>query len=105
MFTCFGFISVVPSLIPLTTGIDLNLRHGALLATAEISHALSMLAAQNGQTIGDILDADTLDGMKAITRKASMGCLIQSSLPLLFKLSSQTVRFVCSKMLRQTSLK
>lgn len=37
----FSLFAVLPRLIPLTTGMDLFSRHGAILAVAEITHALA----------------------------------------------------------------
>ncbi|XP_072036691.1 tubulin-specific chaperone D-like isoform X1 [Amphiura filiformis] len=89
--------TVLPSLVPLTTGIDLNTRHGALLAVAEITHALSILAAQNGQSIGDILDAKTLDGMKDITRKMDIGKMFKG-------ISGNILRPAACKLIEKLSL-
>ena len=78
-FVCIAFcFSVLPSIIPLTTGIDLNTRHGALLATAEITHALSLLAEQNGQTIADVIDSTAIEGMREITRKVREVYILKS---------------------------
>lgn len=41
--------SVMPQLLPIALGIDLHSRHGAILASAEISHALYKLANQNNR--------------------------------------------------------
>lgn len=40
-------LTVVPKLLPLAVGTDLHTRHGAILACAEITHALSLLAEEN----------------------------------------------------------
>jgi hypothetical protein len=39
----------MPKILPLTTGIDLYLRHGAILAVAEITHALAKVSADKGK--------------------------------------------------------
>ena len=36
--------TVLPKLLPLTSGLDLFQRHGAILATAEVIHALYHVA-------------------------------------------------------------
>uniref|UniRef100_A0A674AJ70 Tubulin-specific chaperone D n=1 Tax=Salmo trutta TaxID=8032 RepID=A0A674AJ70_SALTR len=41
--------TVMPQLLPIALGIDLHSRHGAILASAEISHALYKLANQNNR--------------------------------------------------------
>uniref|UniRef100_A0A669PXK4 Tubulin-specific chaperone D n=1 Tax=Phasianus colchicus TaxID=9054 RepID=A0A669PXK4_PHACC len=40
---------VLPRLLPLSVGIDLHTRHGAILACAEITHALCKLAEENNR--------------------------------------------------------
>uniref|UniRef100_A0A8C3SZE1 Tubulin-specific chaperone D n=1 Tax=Chelydra serpentina TaxID=8475 RepID=A0A8C3SZE1_CHESE len=40
---------VLPRLLPLSVGTDLHTRHGAILACAEITHALYKLAAENNR--------------------------------------------------------
>ena len=42
---------VLPSLIPLTTGIDIYTRHGALLAAAEVTHALCKYAEEKSRSV------------------------------------------------------
>ncbi|CAB1350258.1 unnamed protein product [Coregonus sp. 'balchen'] len=44
--------TVMPQLLPVALGIDLHSRHGAILASAEISHALYKLANQNNRGFG-----------------------------------------------------
>lgn len=46
---CTCMLSVVPALLPKTTGLDLHLRHASILAVAEIVHALAKIAADKGQ--------------------------------------------------------
>uniref|UniRef100_A0A8C0GPQ0 Tubulin-specific chaperone D n=1 Tax=Chelonoidis abingdonii TaxID=106734 RepID=A0A8C0GPQ0_CHEAB len=43
---------VLPRLLPLAVGTDLHTRHGAILACAEITHALYKLAAENNRGLG-----------------------------------------------------
>ncbi|KAM3846756.1 tubulin-specific chaperone D isoform 2-T2 [Vipera latastei] len=57
---------VVPKLLPLAVGTDLHTRHGAILACAEITHALSLLAEENKRLISFYLDEKTLEGLKQI---------------------------------------
>uniref|UniRef100_A0A6Q2WXQ2 Tubulin-specific chaperone D n=1 Tax=Esox lucius TaxID=8010 RepID=A0A6Q2WXQ2_ESOLU len=44
--------TVLPQLLPVAIGIDLQGRHGALLACAEIGHALYILASENNRGFG-----------------------------------------------------
>ena len=41
--------TVLPKIIPKATCLDLQLRHGAILAVAEITHALRLLAVQQNR--------------------------------------------------------
>ncbi|KAM3921962.1 tubulin-specific chaperone D [Leptodactylus fuscus] len=61
--------SVLPRLLPLTTGKDLHTRHGAILACAEITHALYKLAVQNSRAISDYLDSDAVSGLVSIHQR------------------------------------
>ncbi|XP_033630444.1 tubulin-specific chaperone D-like [Asterias rubens] len=61
--------TVLPSLIPLTTGIDIYTRHGALLAAAEVTHALCKYAEEKSRSIADVLGASSVNGLKEIVRK------------------------------------
>uniref|UniRef100_A0A670KC97 Tubulin-specific chaperone D n=1 Tax=Podarcis muralis TaxID=64176 RepID=A0A670KC97_PODMU len=45
------YIAVLPKLLPLAIGTDLHTRHGAILACAEITHALSKLAEENKRIV------------------------------------------------------
>ncbi|XP_026523386.1 tubulin-specific chaperone D isoform X1 [Notechis scutatus] len=57
---------VLPKLLPLAVGIDLHTRHGAILACAEITRALSLLAEEKKRFISFYLDEKTLEGLKQI---------------------------------------
>ncbi|XP_053232090.1 tubulin-specific chaperone D isoform X1 [Podarcis raffonei] len=57
---------VLPKLLPLAIGTDLHTRHGAILACAEITHALSKLAEENKRSITSYLDEKALEGLKQI---------------------------------------
>ncbi|XP_060071725.1 tubulin-specific chaperone D-like [Ylistrum balloti] len=61
--------TVLPLLLPQTTGPDLFLRHGTILAVAEITHALGKLVNQQNRTITDVLDADVIEGLRGIAKK------------------------------------
>uniref|UniRef100_A0A673JKV8 Tubulin-specific chaperone D n=1 Tax=Sinocyclocheilus rhinocerous TaxID=307959 RepID=A0A673JKV8_9TELE len=63
--------TVVPQLLPMATGMDLHRRHGAILACAEITHALYELATQNNSWVTDFLSSDTIEGLKNIHQKLS----------------------------------
>lgn len=47
--------SVLPQLLSRTTSIDLNARHGAVLAIAELLHALSLVGKDRNQSILEIV--------------------------------------------------
>ncbi|XP_056409176.1 tubulin-specific chaperone D isoform X2 [Hyla sarda] len=61
--------SVLPRLLPLTTDTDLHTRHGAILACAEITHALSKLAVRNNGSVADYLDSDVISGLISIHQR------------------------------------
>ncbi|RXN27431.1 tubulin-specific chaperone D [Labeo rohita] len=63
--------TVLPQLLPMATGKDLHGRHGAILACAEITHALYELATQNNSSGTDFLSSDTIEGLKNIHQKLS----------------------------------
>lgn len=44
-------VPVLPQLLPMATGMDLHTRHGAILACAEITHALYKLATQDNRSL------------------------------------------------------
>ncbi|MEE6506740.1 hypothetical protein FKM82_007829 [Ascaphus truei] len=60
---------VLPRLLPLATGKDLHTRHGAILACAEVTHALYKLAVQSNRLVSDYLDKEILAGLTAIHPK------------------------------------
>ncbi|CAG2198684.1 TBCD [Mytilus edulis] len=60
---------VLPKMLPMTTGIDLYLRHGAILAVAEITHALSKVSTAKGKKIEDVISKDVINGLKNIAVK------------------------------------
>ncbi|NWZ82234.1 TBCD protein, partial [Poecile atricapillus] len=57
---------VLPRLLPLSVGSDLHTRHGAILACAEITHALCKLAQENNRSITYYFSEKTLEGLKQI---------------------------------------
>nr|XP_008102511.1 PREDICTED: tubulin-specific chaperone D [Anolis carolinensis] len=57
---------VLPKLLSLAVGTDLHTRHGAILACAEITHALSQIAEENKRSISSYLDEKILEGLKQI---------------------------------------
>lgn len=63
--------TVLPQLLPMATGMDLHSRHGAILACAEITHALYKLAAQNNRSVTDLMSSGTIEGLKDIHQKLS----------------------------------
>ncbi|XP_067313008.1 tubulin-specific chaperone D [Pseudorasbora parva] len=63
--------TVLAQLLPMATGMDLHSRHGAILACAEITHALYELATQSNRSVTDFLSSDTIEGLKDIHQKLS----------------------------------
>uniref|UniRef100_A0A8V1AI94 Tubulin-specific chaperone D n=1 Tax=Gallus gallus TaxID=9031 RepID=A0A8V1AI94_CHICK len=57
---------VLPRLLPLSVGTDLHTRHGAILACAEITHALCKLAEENNRSITYYFNGKSLEGLKQI---------------------------------------
>ncbi|OXB81175.1 UNVERIFIED_CONTAM: hypothetical protein H355_005105, partial [Colinus virginianus] len=57
---------VLPKLLPLSVGIDLHTRHGAILACAEITHALCKLAEENNRSLTCYFSGKSLEGLKQI---------------------------------------
>ncbi|XP_053707339.1 tubulin-specific chaperone D [Synchiropus splendidus] len=58
--------TVLPLLLQMATGIDLHGRHGAILACAEITHALAKLAQETNSTVTDMISPDCLEKLKSI---------------------------------------
>uniref|UniRef100_A0A672ZPH9 Tubulin-specific chaperone D n=2 Tax=Sphaeramia orbicularis TaxID=375764 RepID=A0A672ZPH9_9TELE len=58
--------TVLPRLLPMAVGMDLLGRHGAILACAEITHALYKLGLQTNKTVVDIISSECVDGLKNI---------------------------------------
>ncbi|XP_045891723.1 tubulin-specific chaperone D [Micropterus dolomieu] len=61
--------TVLPQLLPMAVGIDLHGRHGAILACAEITHALYKLGLQTNRTMVDIISPECVDALKNIHQK------------------------------------
>ncbi|KAM7387217.1 hypothetical protein PAMA_009704 [Pampus argenteus] len=60
--------TVLPQLLPMAVGIDLHCRHGAILACAEITHALYKLGLETNRTT-DIISSECVDALKNIHQK------------------------------------
>ncbi|XP_072299328.1 tubulin-specific chaperone D [Eucyclogobius newberryi] len=58
--------TVLPQLLPMALGIDLQSRHGAILACAEITHALYKLGLQTNRPVVDIISSECVEGLKNI---------------------------------------
>ncbi|KAM8845147.1 tubulin-specific chaperone D isoform 1-T1 [Spinachia spinachia] len=58
--------TVLPQLLPVAVGFDLHGRHGAILACAEITHALHKLGLQTNRTVVDIISSECVDTLKNI---------------------------------------
>jgi hypothetical protein len=50
VFTVLPF-TVLPTILPLTVGWDLNTRHGSVLCAAELTHALYCYGAENNRLV------------------------------------------------------
>nr|XP_014348904.1 PREDICTED: tubulin-specific chaperone D [Latimeria chalumnae] len=61
--------TILPKLLPLAMGTDLHTRHGAILACAEICHALYKLVAEKNRPIVEVLSGSTLEDLKKIHQK------------------------------------
>ncbi|XP_046893536.1 tubulin-specific chaperone D [Hypomesus transpacificus] len=61
--------TVLPQLLPMAMGIDLHGRHGAILACAEISHALYKLAANSNRPLTSLISSECVEGLKNIHQK------------------------------------
>ncbi|XP_043924058.1 tubulin-specific chaperone D [Protopterus annectens] len=60
--------TVLPRLLLLAVGMDLHNRHGAILACAEVVHALYKLAMENDRPLTDYLNKEIEEGLKKIHR-------------------------------------
>ncbi|XP_059204389.1 tubulin-specific chaperone D isoform X2 [Centropristis striata] len=58
--------TVLPQLLPMAVGIDLHGRHGAILACAEITHALYKLGLQTNRSVVDTISPECVDALKNI---------------------------------------
>uniref|UniRef100_A0AAY4BLH8 Tubulin-specific chaperone D n=1 Tax=Denticeps clupeoides TaxID=299321 RepID=A0AAY4BLH8_9TELE len=63
--------TVLPQLLPKATAKDLHTRHGAILACAEITHALSKLSAENSRPVTDVVSSDVVEQLKGIHQAVS----------------------------------
>ncbi|XP_034075522.1 tubulin-specific chaperone D [Gymnodraco acuticeps] len=61
--------TVLPKLLPMAVGIDLHGRHGAILACAEITHALYKLGLQTNRDVVDMISSECVDALKNIHQK------------------------------------
>ncbi|XP_010786645.1 tubulin-specific chaperone D [Notothenia coriiceps] len=61
--------TVLPKLLPMAVGIDLHGRHGAILACAEITHALYKLGLQTNRAVVDMISSECVDALKNIHQK------------------------------------
>ncbi|XP_076866238.1 tubulin-specific chaperone D isoform X2 [Brachyhypopomus gauderio] len=63
--------TVLPQLLAVATGLDLHGRHGAILACAEVTHALYELGRQSNRPVTEFLSADTVQALRGIHQKLS----------------------------------
>ena len=69
---------VLPSLLPLVTTSDPSLRHGALYAVAELTHALSEHAQSISQTLVQFLGQDIIAELVNIAPRVSRAVNLES---------------------------
>ncbi|XP_047292571.1 tubulin-specific chaperone D isoform X1 [Homo sapiens] len=62
----FSATQVFPRLLSMTLSPDLHMRHGSILACAEVAYALYKLAAQENRPVTDHLDEQAVQGLKQI---------------------------------------
>lgn len=58
--------TVLPQLLPMAVGIDLHSRHGAILACAEITHALYKIGVPTNRGVVDTISSECVEGLKNI---------------------------------------
>ncbi|XP_076451234.1 tubulin-specific chaperone D-like [Babylonia areolata] len=58
----------LPSLLSMTSGIDLFQRHGAIIAAAEITHALFLHHHSSGKTVESVLSSAVIEGLQNIAQ-------------------------------------
>lgn len=63
--------AVLPSVLAQITSSDFCLRHGALHAVAEVSHALCEVARSNGQSFSDYVGTAIVQGLLEVGSKVS----------------------------------
>ncbi|XP_051905785.1 tubulin-specific chaperone D isoform X1 [Hippocampus zosterae] len=61
--------SVLPQLLNMAVASDLQGRHGAILACAEVTHALYKLGLSTGRTLVDIIPSECVVALKGIHQK------------------------------------
>ncbi|XP_063077112.1 tubulin-specific chaperone D [Engraulis encrasicolus] len=61
--------TVLPQLLPMANGMDMHTRHGAILACAEITHALYKLSSQDNKPVTELLSPESVEGLRGIHQK------------------------------------
>ncbi|KAL5018126.1 hypothetical protein ScPMuIL_003848 [Solemya velum] len=89
--------TVLPDLLPKTTGIDLYLRHGAILSVSEIIQALSSLAVQQNGKITDYVNQEIMEQLRTIAKKLTDAKLFRG-------LGGELMRKAVSCMIQNLSL-
>ncbi|XP_054616149.1 tubulin-specific chaperone D [Dunckerocampus dactyliophorus] len=62
-------MSVLPQLLRMAVAPDLHGRHGAILACAEVTHALSKLGQHTSRTVVDIIPSECVEALKDVHQK------------------------------------
>ncbi|KAM4531066.1 tubulin-specific chaperone D [Odontesthes bonariensis] len=58
--------TILPQLLTMAVGMDLHVRHGAILACGEITHALYKVGLQSNRAVVDIISPECVDALKNI---------------------------------------
>lgn len=58
--------TVLPRLLTMATGVDLHTRHGAIMACAEVVHALYKVGLQTGRSVQDTISPECVEALKKI---------------------------------------
>ncbi|KAK7112957.1 hypothetical protein V1264_012329 [Littorina saxatilis] len=59
----------LPTLLPMTAGIDLFQRHGAIIVIAEVTHALFLHYQKQNKGLESVLSSDVITGLEGIAGK------------------------------------
>ncbi|NXF07394.1 TBCD protein, partial [Smithornis capensis] len=95
---------VLPRLLPLSVGSDLHTRHGAILACAEITHALCKLAHDNNRSVTHYFSEKSLEGLKQIHQEVCSLCCSLKAVSLCRGLGGELMRPAVCTLIEKLSL-